>query len=232
MDDSNENVVVKNETAPLLMEQLKTPPEENSKRQRRKRKRQRHQHHPFFYQSRRQLGISVLLLIGIAMALMFLSYNQRRQHQQIQSTTIIPIEEAQEHTLQVDIVDDESIFVWFRTWGNAAEGVPLLFVHGGPGGAVADYHNGNQRFFDATKLYVVEVDQRGTGRSQPSVRDDLHNARLYSNISIAVINRDYEHVREYLGIEQWVVWGGSYGSTIGLDYAMRYPERTLSLILR
>jgi proline iminopeptidase len=141
--------------------------------------------------------------------------------------SFIPIEQANEYLIQVD----ESIYVWFRTWGNT-NGVPLLFVHGGPGGAVADYQNGNRRFFDKTKLFVVEVDQRGTGRSQPSVRDDWRNERLYQNISIETIGNDFENVRAFLAIDKWVVWGGSYGSTIGLDYAMRHPTSILSLILR
>ena len=54
-------------------------------------------------------------------------------------------------------------------WGKRS-GIPVLFVHGGPGNCVADYQNVNERFFDANVFYVVEVDQRGTGKSQPSVR--------------------------------------------------------------
>jgi pimeloyl-ACP methyl ester carboxylesterase len=108
----------------------------------------------------------------------------------------------------------------------------VLFVHGGPGGAVVDYNNGNKRFFDERKMFVVEVDQRGTGYSEPSVRDDWHNMKLYANVSIEIISKDYERVRNYLGIDQWLVWGGSYGSTIGIDYSMRYPQSVLSLILR
>lgn len=95
-----------------------------------------------------------------------------------------------------------------------------------------DYNNGNKRFFNENEMFVVEVDQRGTGYSQPSVRDDWHNMELYKNISIEQISNDYEKVRTYLGIDQWLVWGGSYGSTIGIDYSMRHPESVLSLILR
>ena len=141
----------------------------------------------------------------------------------------VSIEDAQEFLIPLG---DSGKEIWFRTWGNQEDGVPILFVHGGPGQAVADYHNGNQRFFDPEKLYVVEVDQRGTGRSQPSVRDDYHNMQLYQNISIDIIANDYEVVRKYLGIEQWVVWGGSYGSTIGINYCMRHPQSCISLLLR
>ena len=50
--------------------------------------------------------------------------------------------------------------IWYRTWGNK-DGIPILFVHGGPGNVIADYYNGNKRFFDYTRFYVVEIDQRG-----------------------------------------------------------------------
>lgn len=152
-------------------------------------------------------------------------------HQKIRKDAIVPIEDAREYLLTVDDVHNTAIQVWFRTWGNP-NGAPVLFVHGGPGQAVVDYANGNRRFFDASQFFVVEVDQRGTGSSQPSVRDDWHNMQLYSNISNAVFSHDYEVVRTYLGIDQWMVWGGSYGSTVGLDYAMRYPNSVTALILR
>jgi proline iminopeptidase len=141
---------------------------------------------------------------------------------------IVPIEQAKEHVIEVE----PGIKVWFRTWGNRNSGVPVLFVHGGPGQAVADYHNGNKRFFDASKCFVVEVDQRGTGNSQPSVRDSWHNMQYYSDISIGLIAEDYEVIRKYIGIDQWLVWGGSYGSTIGLNYAMMFPDSCIALILR
>jgi len=141
----------------------------------------------------------------------------------------VSIDDAQEYLIPLD---DDGRQIWFRTWGNQESGIPILFVHGGPGQAVADYHNGNKRFFNPEKLFVVEVDQRGTGRSQPSVRDDYHNMQLYLNISIDVITNDYEVVREYLGIQQWVIWGGSYGSTIGISYCMNYPQSCIAMLLR
>jgi proline iminopeptidase len=144
-------------------------------------------------------------------------------------TLIIPIEHATEHYLDIG---DGGLTIWFRTWGNKQDGIPVLFVHGGPGNAIADYNNGNKRFFSENNFFVVEADQRGTGKSQPSVRQDWRNMKHYSNISIDVIAHDYELVRESLGIDQWLVWGGSFGSTISLNYGMRYPERCLALILR
>eukprot|EP00980_Cylindrotheca_fusiformis_P009592 scaffold2123_cov96-Cylindrotheca_fusiformis.AAC.5 len=170
---------------------------------------------------RRSLLIGILLAFVAMLLLLFSSTTTR-------SSRIIPIEEAQEHYLQVD----EGVHVWYRVWGNIDSGVPVLFVHGGPGQGVADYHNGNRRFFDAKDCYVVEVDQRGTGRSMPSVRDDWKNMELYSNISIHLISHDFEKIRNHLQIDQWMVWGGSFGSTIALDYGMLFPESCLALILR
>jgi proline iminopeptidase len=149
----------------------------------------------------------------------------------------VSIEDAQEFLIPLlgdddDDDDDGDKEIWFRTWGNQESGVPILFVHGGPGQAVADYHNGNQRFFDPKTFYVVEVDQRGTGRSQPSVRDDYRNMQLYLDISMDVIADDYEVIRDYLGIDQWIIWGGSYGSTIGINYCMRYPQSCIAMLLR
>lgn len=142
---------------------------------------------------------------------------------------IVPIEAAHEQWVRVD---ENDMKVWYRTWGNHETGIPLLFVHGGPGNAIADYHNGNKEFFSDQYFFVVEVDQRGTGNSQPSVRESWRNMRYYQNISIDVIVADFEIVRENLDIEQWIVWGGSFGSTLSVNYASRYPERCLALILR
>ena len=107
-----------------------------------------------------------------------------------------------------------------------------MFVHGGPGNDVADYHNGNKRFFDASTFFVVEVDQRGTGNSQPSVRDDWRNMQYYKDISIEKMSADFELVRKALNINKWLVFGGSWGSTLSLDYGMRYPNRCIALIVR
>jgi pimeloyl-ACP methyl ester carboxylesterase len=140
---------------------------------------------------------------------------------------IIPIEEAQEHLLDIG----NGLQIWYRVWG-VASGIPVLFVHGGPGNAVADYYNGNARFFSKDKFWVIEVDQRGTGNSQPSVRENWKNMAYYKDISIDKMCADFELVREAMGIKQWLVWGGSFGSTLGINYGTRYPERSLALILR
>ena len=128
-------------------------------------------------------------------------------------------------------IGDDGLALWYRTWGRKS-GIPVLFVHGGPGNCVDDYQNVNAKFFDADKFFVIEVDQRGTGRSQPSVRDDHKHMQRYLDISIAQMSADFETLRESLGIEKWLVFGGSWGSTLGLDYAERYAPRCLGLIIR
>ncbi|KAL1507922.1 hypothetical protein AB1Y20_007527 [Prymnesium parvum] len=101
-----------------------------------------------------------------------------------------------------------------------------------PAHCVADYNDVNGRFFAPDKFFVVEVDQRGTGRSQPSVREDFQRMRRYADISIGAMAADFERVRESLGIERRLAFGGSWGSTLGLEYALTYPSRCLGLILR
>lgn len=101
------------------------------------------------------------------------------------------------------------------------KGVPVLFVHGGPGSGCESYH---RRFFDPEKYRIVLFDQRGAGRSSP-------HAELVDNTTQALV-ADMEAVREYLGIDKWVLFGGSWGSTLSLVYAESYPERVHGLILR
>jgi proline iminopeptidase len=140
----------------------------------------------------------------------------------------VPIERAEEHMLDIG----GGLSLWFRTWGSRENGVPVLFVHGGPGNCIADYGFGNARFFDKNEFFVVEVDQRGTGKSQPSVRDKCENQKFYRNITIDQMSHDYELVRKNLNIDKWLVFGGSWGSTLSIDYVQRYPEPILGLILR
>ncbi|WP_127478937.1 prolyl aminopeptidase [Sulfurivermis fontis] len=104
--------------------------------------------------------------------------------------------------------------------GNPA-GLPVLFVHGGPGAGCEDYH---RRFFDPERYRIVLFDQRGCGRSTP-------HASLENNTTQALV-ADMERIREHLGIARWVLFGGSWGSTLSLVYAETHPERVLGLILR
>ena len=101
------------------------------------------------------------------------------------------------------------------------KGVPILFLHGGPGGGLSAKH---RRFFDPAYYRVVLIDQRGCGKSTP-------HAELRENTTWDLV-RDIETVREDLGIGKWIVFGGSWGSTLSLAYAVTHPERVLGLILR
>lgn len=104
--------------------------------------------------------------------------------------------------------------------GNPA-GLPVLFVHGGPGAGCEDYH---RRFFDPQRYRIILFDQRGCGRSSP-------HASLEGNTTQALV-ADMERIREHLGIDRWVLFGGSWGSTLSLVYAETHPERALGLVLR
>ena len=101
------------------------------------------------------------------------------------------------------------------------DGVPLVFLHGGPGGSCEP---GHRRFFDPEAYRIILFDQRGCGKSRP-------HASLEENTTWDLV-ADLEKIREHLGIERWVVFGGSWGSTLALAYAQTHPERVLGLILR
>lgn len=100
-------------------------------------------------------------------------------------------------------------------------GLPVIFLHGGPGSGCEPYH---RQFFDPEKYRIVLFDQRGCGRSTP-------HAELQGNTTQALIE-DIETIRKQLGIDKWVVFGGSWGSTLALAYAQAHPDRVLGLILR
>ena len=127
-----------------------------------------------------------------------------------------PVEPYRTHT--VDVGDGHSLYV--EECGNP-DGLPAVFVHGGPGAGCEPYH---RCFFDPGRYRIVLFDQRGCGRSVP-------HAGLQANTTQA-LTADMETIRELLGIERWLVFGGSWGSTLGLVYAETYPERVLALVLR
>jgi proline iminopeptidase len=171
-----------------------------------------------------QKGIRITQLV-IPIVIAFIILMAFRSNRTLE---IVPIEKAREHMLDIG----GGLTLWYRVWGNRKSGIPILFVHGGPGNAIADYDNGNKRFFDSNKFLVIEVDQRGTGRSQPSLRDDCENWKYYKDISIDKMSHDFELVRRALNVEKWLVFGGSWGSTLAIDYTERYPQRALGLIVR
>lgn len=101
------------------------------------------------------------------------------------------------------------------------EGIPVLFLHGGPGAGCEKWH---RSFFDPERYRIILFDQRGCGRSTP-------HASVENNTTQDLV-ADIEQIREHLGIDEWVVFGGSWGSTLGLTYAQTYPERVSGLIVR
>lgn len=101
------------------------------------------------------------------------------------------------------------------------EGIPVLFVHGGPGaGTRAD----QRRFFDPLIYRIILFDQRGAGRSTP-------HANIEHNNTQALVS-DIETIREFLKIDRWIIFGGSWGSTLSLVYAQTHPDRVMGMILR
>ena len=100
-------------------------------------------------------------------------------------------------------------------------GIPVLFVHGGPGAGCEPYH---RRFFDPERYRIILFDQRGCGRSTP-------HASLDNNTTQALV-ADMEVIREQLKIDKWLLFGGSWGSTLSLVYAETHPQRVLGLIVR
>ena len=110
--------------------------------------------------------------------------------------------------------------LYFEESGNP-NGKPVVFVHGGPGGGT---EGKQRRFFDPSRYRIVLFDQRGCGKSTPF-------ASLEHNTTWDLV-ADMETLRAHLGIEKWQVFGGSWGSTLGLAYAQTHPERCTELVLR
>jgi proline iminopeptidase len=103
----------------------------------------------------------------------------------------------------------------------APDGIPAVFVHGGPGAGTIPDH---RRYFDPGSYRIVVFDQRGAGKSTP-------HASLDENTTWHLVE-DLEKLRERLGVDKWLVFGGSWGSTLSLAYAETHPDRVLALVLR
>ena len=110
--------------------------------------------------------------------------------------------------------------VYFEECGNP-HGKPAIFVHGGPGGGIEPNH---RRLFDPERYRIVLFDQRGCGQSTP-------HAELRENTTWDLV-ADMERLRERLGIDRWMLFGGSWGSTLSLAYGVRHPDRVSEMVLR
>lgn len=110
--------------------------------------------------------------------------------------------------------------LWWEESGTP-NGLPVVFLHGGPGAGCSPAY---RRFFDPATYRIILFDQRGSGRSKPYASTQANDT--------AKLVADIEALRDHLGVEQWLVFGGSWGSTLALAYGETHPERCLGFILR
>ena len=131
-------------------------------------------------------------------------------------TLVPPIQPTRHGMLKVDAIHT----LYWEEVGNP-DGVPVLFLHGGPGAGLSPQH---RRFFDPEHYRVILFDQRGAGKSTPlgEWRDN----------TTQLLVQDIETLRVKFGIDQWLVFGGSWGSTLALAYGQAHPARCLGFVLR
>jgi prolyl aminopeptidase len=115
---------------------------------------------------------------------------------------------------------DDVHTIYYEESGNP-NGIPVVFLHGGPGGGTSP---AGRRYFDPEAYRIILLDQRGSGQSTP-------RACLKDNDTWHIIE-DIEKIRKELNIDKWLVFGGSWGTTLSLCYAIKHPERVLGLVLR
>lgn len=119
----------------------------------------------------------------------------------------------------VDVGDGHQLYL--QDWGNKKAKTPIIFLHGGPGGGAADRH---KQSFAPEQQRVIFFDQRGSGKSLPK-------GSLKHNTTEALIN-DIEVIVKHLKVEKFIITGGSWGSTLALAYALKYPLRVKAMVLR
>lgn len=127
-----------------------------------------------------------------------------------------PIEPFKTEFLKVSSLHE----IYIEQSGNP-DGQPIVFLHGGPGGGTDAKH---RQFFDPAHYRIVLFDQRGCGKSKPT-------AELEENTTWDLVH-DIELIRKHLGFRNWIVFGGSWGSTLALAYAVKFPSKVRGLILR
>lgn len=121
-------------------------------------------------------------------------------------------------TFRLKVSDLHELYI--EECGNP-DGCPVVFLHGGPGGGISKQH---RRLFDPDFYRIILFDQRGSGQSTP-------HAELRENTTWDLV-ADIEQIREFLEIEHWLVFGGSWGSTLSLAYSETHPDRVTGLVLR
>jgi proline iminopeptidase len=126
------------------------------------------------------------------------------------------IKKVKSYRLQVSPIHN----LYVEECGNP-RGTPVLFLHGGPGAGISENH---RRFFNPVKYRIILFDQRGSGKSKPYA--ELRENTLWDLIA------DIETIRRHLKVSKWVVFGGSWGSTLALAYAINHPQNILHLIIR
>jgi proline iminopeptidase len=114
--------------------------------------------------------------------------------------------------------------IWWEETGNPA-GLPALILHGGPGSGLSA---STRQYFDPTRYRIISYDQRGCGKSTPHAADEGVD---FSVITTAHLVADIEALRRHLGVERWVLYGASWGSTLGLAYAETHPERVKAMVI-
>jgi len=122
----------------------------------------------------------------------------------------------------LDVGDGHRIY--WEVAGNP-NGKPAVILHGGPGSGMSDR---TRRMFDPDRYMIVQFDQRQCGQSTPHAADPVVD--LSTNTTPHLI-ADIELLREHLGVDRWLVWGGSWGTTLGLAYAQAHPDRVSEMIL-
>lgn len=126
------------------------------------------------------------------------------------------LEPYQHFYLKVDEIHE----IYVEACGNP-QGIPVVYLHGGPGAGCQPKH---RRYFDPEAYHIILFDQRGAGRSKPFAET--------RNNTIKDLIQDMETIREHFGIKQWLVYGGSWGSTLALSYGEAHPDACLGFILR
>ena len=123
--------------------------------------------------------------------------------------------------LHVDTLPNgKKVELYVECSGNK-QGIPVIYLHGGPGDHITPRH---RRWYDPKAYHIILWDQRGTGQSRPTNHTERNTSKL--------LIRDMEKIRKYVGVDKWVVAGGSWGSSLALMYAQEHPDRVMAMILR